>query len=114
MSSSKWSKKDNTNPIVPFRWSLCKSYALAFAIAAFPALFLLDQMSSWSTSPILPGLLLIVVVWVFAPFVAFEAIQRARPNPPTNQMAMARKTKVSRIFIGIAALWFILWLAVGA
>jgi hypothetical protein len=107
-------KTDNLDPLVPYRWSLCKSYALAFAIAAFPVLFLLDQAVSWGTSPILPGLLAIIIIWIFSPLVAFEIFQRLRPNSKVNPMSMARRTKISRVFIGVSTLWFVLWLAVGA
>lgn len=93
-------------------WLQARRYATAGAIAAFPFLFIFDDARSGGVSPVLPGLLVILVAWLLIPPISWELARRFRKPPEPSKLR--RQAGTARAAILVAAIWFTLWLAVGA
>ncbi len=86
-------------------WKTTRRWFLAAAIALFPFIFILDAATDLPLSPVIPGMVAILVVWLLGPFLVMELLirmQRASSRP--------RATTISRYAVGAACLWFLGWL----
>ena len=91
---------------VDTRWRIARRYWFAGTIAAFPLLFLLDAWFNSAFSPVLPGLGVLVVLWIVGPFLTMERWSRRPPRVETQERGIVR----SKYALGAATTWFLLWL----
>jgi hypothetical protein len=96
-------------------WKASRSWTAAIVLALFPFLFLVDGVVDLPVSPVLPGLALLFLLIVGLPFALVElASRRYRRKGADWQEAHALKAvNVSRGALSLAAVWLLLWFAVG-
>ena len=96
-------------------WRAARRFTAALVIALFPALFLLDQHVGWPVSPVLPGLAVLALLVVLLPFGVAEVIGRRARRTKDAQRLQARQHRLdvtTKVFLGLAWLWFMVWLVV--
>lgn len=86
-------------------WRAVRRLWAAVAIAGFPFLFIIDALYDGSFSPVLPGLIVLILIWVGVPYAHYEAIRQA----PTEDRA-SRYDLRSKYLLGAAVGWLLLWL----
>jgi hypothetical protein len=93
-------------------WRSAKALTMAVVTALFPFLFILDGIVHWRLSPVLPGLLLLLVAVIGLPFLLLEVFAREWRAAPVEARLhrIARVRTVSRVALGISAAWFLVWL----
>lgn len=111
MDSAPGETKNSVNLHV-HRWQVIRRYTTAAAILAFPLIFMLDVSIDWGMSPILPGIAIILILWIVTPFIVWEIMTRFWKPKDSNRIK--RQTNMSRAAIGVAFLVFFIWLAVMA
>jgi hypothetical protein len=96
-------------------WKASRQWTAAIVLALFPVLFILDEAVDLPLSPVLPGLVVLVVLILVLPFILVELrVRRYRNKDPEWQARSAlRAVGVSRAALGIAAVWVLVWFAVG-
>lgn len=86
------------------RWRVIRRSWAAAAVTGFPFLFLIDERFDFAFSPVLPGLVLLILVWAVGPYAHLELRRRAMPKD------LPRSLTRSAYALGFAFLWFLLWL----
>lgn len=96
-------------------WKASRQWTAAIVLALFPFLFILDEALDLPLSPVIPGLVVLVLLIVVLPFLLVELrARRFRRKDPDWQAKRALKAVgVSRAALGIAAVWVLVWFAVG-
>ena len=96
-------------------WKASRQWTAAIVLALFPFLFILDESAELPLSPVLPGLVVLVLLIIGLPFALVELRARHyRNKDPEWQAKRALKAVgVSRAALGIAAVWVLVWFAVG-
>jgi hypothetical protein len=90
-------------------WSAIRKLWASAAIAAFPFLFILDAAIDTAFSPVLPGMIFLVLLWALAPYGHMEATRKLRID--VNKAAVYHhRAKIS--LIG-AFVWLGLWVIFG-
>lgn len=100
----------------PLAWRAARRGTTAVVVALFPALFILDEHSTFAVSPVLPGLVLLTLLIIGLPLAwASLWMRRHRRHDPqvqaTHAIRIDQWTNVARI---LAFVWFLSWLALGA
>jgi uncharacterized membrane protein len=97
-----------------FLWRSSVRYVAAVVVALFPFLFYLDDAVRWPLSPMLPGLGILFLIAVAAPLAVTEIRARRVRRSETHEAArLLRSANTSWAALGIALIWFALWLAGG-
>lgn len=96
-------------------WKASRQWTAAVVLALFPALFILDEAGDFPVSPVLPGLIGLAILIVLLPFILVELrVRRFRRKDLDWQAQRAVKAVgVSRTALGLAAVWVLVWFAVG-
>lgn len=96
-------------------WKASRQWTAAIVLALFPVLFILDEAVDLPLSPVLPGLVVLVVLILVLPFILVELRVRRYRNKDSEWQARSalRAVGVSRAALGIAAVWVLVWFAVG-
>ncbi len=84
-------------------WRAVRRWSMAAAVACFPILFIIDERFDFASSPVLPGIMALLVVWVLGPILVMEFLRTRRP------LAGHFET-TSKVGLGVAFAWFLLWL----
>lgn len=85
-------------------------------VAVYPLLYLVDDATDWSWSPVLPGITVLAIAWMALPFLLAEFINRRWRRLEADRKA----AKLNRYYLGArgallsAALWFFVWISLGA
>lgn len=89
--------------------------SVAFMLAAFPFLFIVDSRVESDLSPVLPGVAVLAVIGIMLPFILLELWQiRWRKKDEAHQeRAALRRRMVSRVALVLASIWLAGWLAWG-
>ncbi|HLF16760.1 MAG TPA: hypothetical protein VI796_04935 [Candidatus Thermoplasmatota archaeon] len=97
-------------------WKAARRWTSALVVALFPLLFILDERTDLSFSPVLPGLLALALLIVLLPFGLAELFsRRARHRPAeTRERQGFRNVQWAGIALVAALLVFLAWLALGA
>ncbi len=97
-------------------WRGASMWSAAIVVAAFPFLFILDERAVSGFSPVRPGMIILVVLWILLPIVLVESLSRRWRHLDDGRQA----AKVNRLALGgqrsllLAGLWLASWLALGA
>ena len=96
-------------------WKASRQWTAAIVLALFPFLFILDEAVELPVSPVLPGLVVLVLLILVLPFALVEVRARRfrRKDPEWQARAALKAVGVSRAALGIAAVWLLVWFAVG-
>lgn len=97
-------------------WKASRQWTTAVVLALFPFLFIIDELVELPLSPVLPGLVLLFVLFVGLPFLLVEVrARRFRRKAADWQARRALKAvNVSRSAMVAALAWVLVWFAVGA
>lgn len=95
-------------------WWASKRGALALVVGLFPFLFILDEATDAAFSPVLPGLLTLLLLAIVLPLVWMEIGTRLVRDSPHLERRALRARQTARAALGIAVVWLLLWFAVGA
>jgi hypothetical protein len=100
--------------VVPL-WKASRQWTTALVLALFPFLFILDEAVELPLSPVLPGLALLLLLFIGLPFLLVESLaRRYRRKDATWQGRRALKAvNVSRSALVAALVWLLVWFAVG-
>jgi hypothetical protein len=100
--------------VVPL-WKAARAWTVAFVLAAFPFLFMVDDGVAFPLSPVLPGLAILAVVIVILPFLLVEVRSRRyrRKDAHWQEVHALRAVGVARAALGLAAVWLLAWFMVG-
>lgn len=97
-------------------WRGASYWVAGLVVALFPLLFVLDENTDASFSPVLPGILALALLWAVGPFIVVEALHRKWRSIDEGRQA----AKVNKLLLGgkrfllLASIWFVSWLALGA
>lgn len=91
---------------IALRWRDARRMALAIALACFPFLFIMDAWWDPAFSPVIPGLIVVALIWVAGPLGAMELWSRKPIRREREQRRHAR----SKYMLGTSAAWLLLWL----
>jgi hypothetical protein len=96
-------------------WKASRQWTAAIVLALFPFLFILDEAAEFPLSPVLPGLVVLVVLIIVLPFLLVELRARRfrRKDPDWQAKTALKAVGVSRAALAIAAVWVLVWFAVG-
>lgn len=96
-------------------WKASRSWTAAIVLGLFPFLFLVDSVVEFPVSPVLPGLAVLFLLIVGLPFALVEAASRRyrRKDADWQEAHALRAVNVSRAALSLAAIWVLLWFAVG-
>jgi hypothetical protein len=96
-------------------WRASRRWTAAVVLAAFPFLFILDRAGRFPVSPVLPGLVLLLVLIVALPIALVEVRARRYRRRDLGWPARRalRAVQVSNAALGVAAVWLVAWFAVG-
>ncbi len=97
-------------------WRSSRHWAAAFVVALFPFVFIVDEAVETSLSPVLPGVIVLVVLVIGLPFLVNEvAVRRLRRLSIERRPAIVLRYQTSaRLATVVAVTWFLAWLALGA
>lgn len=96
-------------------WTSARQWTAAVVLAAFPLLFILDDAVGMPVSPVLPGLAVLFLVLIGLPFLLVEVRSRRfrRKDADWQEKQALRAVGMSRAALGVAAVWLLVWFAVG-
>ena len=96
-------------------WRASRRWTIAVVLALFPFLFIVDNAVELPLSPVLPGLVALLLLILGLPFALAELwTRRYRRKPMDWQTRKAARTaKAGRTAMIVAALWVGAWFAVG-
>lgn len=94
-------------------WRNSIRYATALAIAAFPFVFFLDEAATLPFSPVLPGLLGLVLIMVFLPLAVVEVRVRRLKDAEAARAGILRSVQGSWACMGVAIVWLLVWFSWG-
>lgn len=98
---------------VDFHWKAVRRLWAAVAIALFPVLLILDELYDYAFSPVLPGLIVLAIIWAGFPYLHMELLARFSKRPADtmrrNERARRHESR-SRYGLGVAVAWVLLWL----
>lgn len=86
-------------------WRAIRKLWAAIALGSFPWLFIIDEQFSFAFSPVLPGLLALMLLWALLPYGHAElALRQAR----TLEWAQRQEMR-AKYALGGAVAWLVLW-----
>ncbi len=96
-------------------WRASRRWTVAVVLALFPVLFIVDASVHLPVSPVLPGLVVLLLLILALPFVLAEAGNRRFRRKPLDWQARkaSRAAKAGRTAMIVAAVWVAAWFAVG-
>lgn len=102
------------NVVVPL-WKASRAWTVAFVLAAFPFVFMVDDWVETPLSPVLPALAALALLIIVLPFVLTELRSRRyrRKDAHWQEVHALRAVGVARTAMGFAAVWLLLWFMVG-
>lgn len=100
--------------VVPL-WRASKYWTAAIVLAVFPALFLLDHVVELPLSPVLPGLVVLLLLIIGLPFAIMEVRSRRfrRKDADWQEKHALKALGLARAACTVAAVWLLLWFMVG-
>ncbi len=97
-----WQSMDDS-PDMARTWHAMRRWSMAAAVAGFPMLFIIDERFDFASSPVLPGIAALIVIWVLGPILVMEFLRTRRP-------LAGRFETTSKVGLGAAFAWLLLWL----
>jgi hypothetical protein len=96
-------------------WRASRRWTAAVVLAAFPFLFILDRAGRFPVSPVLPGLVVLLLLILALPIALVEARSRRyrRRDIEWQARRALRAVQMSNAALGVAAVWLVAWFAVG-
>lgn len=96
-------------------WKSARQWTTAIVLAVFPFLFILDEASTFPVSPVLPGLVVLVLLLIGLPILIVEVRARRfrRKDDAWQQKRALKAVGLSRAAMTVAAVWVLVWFAVG-
>lgn len=96
-------------------WRASRRWTVAVVLALFPFLFIVDRAIETRLSPVLPGLVVLFLLVLVLPFAFTEVVaRRYRRRELSWQTKRAdRLVQTGRTAMIVAAIWLVLWFAVG-
>jgi hypothetical protein len=97
-------------------WKAARQWTAAVVLALFPFLFIVDELVELPLSPVLPGLVVLFLLFLILPFAFVEVrARRFRRKDADWQARRALKAvNLSRSVMVAALVWVVVWFAVGA
>lgn len=97
-------------------WRASRHAVAAVVIALFPFLFILDKAVHWPMSPVVPGLGLLALGILLAPFAAMEVlgrILRGQQDPVARHRKARRLLHATKVAVVVALVWLAAWISLG-
>jgi hypothetical protein len=107
-------RAERLSVVVPL-WKASRLWTAAIVLAFFPFLFILDEAGEFPVSPVLPGLVGLAALLVVLPLLLVEVRSRRyrRKDLAWQVRHATRAVGVSKAALAIAAVWLLVWFAVG-
>ena len=99
--------------LVPL-WRAARLWTAAVVLALFPVVFIVDDVVETSLSPVLPGMVVLVLLILGLPFLLAEVSSRRyrRKDLDWQGKRAVRSAHNARSALVLAAVWVVVWFAV--